>query len=38
MFVVPGTYKVAPTNSAYFSVLKDLGRSMGAPTARSMMS
>ena len=31
-------YKVAPTSFAYASVLNDLGRSIGAPTARSMIS
>jgi hypothetical protein len=31
-------YNVAPTSLAYASVLKDLGRSIGAPRARSMMS
>jgi len=34
----PISYRVAPTNFAYASVLKDLGRSIGAPSARSMMS
>lgn len=31
-------YSLAPTNLAQASVLNDFGRSMGAPTARSMMS
>jgi hypothetical protein len=32
------TQSLAPTNLAHASVLKDLGLSIGAPTARSMMS
>lgn len=32
------SYNVAPTSLAYASVLKDFGRSIGAPRARSMMS
>ena len=31
-------HKVAPTILAQASVLKDFGRSIGAPTARSMIS
>lgn len=31
-------YSWAPTSLAYASVLKLLGRSIGAPSARSMMS
>lgn len=31
-------YSVAPTSFAQASVLKDLGRSIGAPTARSMIN
>lgn len=31
-------YKVAPTSLAHASVLKDFGRSIGAPTARSMIN
>ena len=31
-------YKVAPTSFAQASVLKDLGRSIGAPTARSIIN
>jgi hypothetical protein len=34
----PSFYNDAPTSLAYASVLKDLGRSIGAPTARSMIS
>ena len=33
----PQSYNVAPTSLAHASVLNDLGRSIGAPTARSMM-
>ena len=32
------SYNVAPTNLAHAAVLNDFGRSIGAPTARSMMS
>lgn len=36
--VEKSNYNVAPTSFAQASVLKDLGRSIGAPTARSMIN